>query len=167
MVKAQMKIQQMAFMILAVFFFFVLVGLFFLSLVVQDLRGSAERLRAEQAISSLRVIADMTELNFDSSDTLTIDEDKLKIMSTNLSQKYSMFLPVSYIRVYKIHPSFEKEIKCPAPNCNYYELFSSNQKNTLSYSTYVSICTRVNEDGYVQNKCEIGKIYAGVIKNEK
>ena len=38
-VRAQMKIQQMAFMIMAVFFFFVLVGLFFLGI---QFRGVGE-----------------------------------------------------------------------------------------------------------------------------
>ena len=50
---AQMKIQQMAFMILAVFFFFVLVGLFFLGLEFRDIKKNSEQLKNEQAISSL------------------------------------------------------------------------------------------------------------------
>ena len=48
--KAQMKIQQMAVMIVAVFFFFILVGLFFLGIVFKDVKGGAGQLQKEQAI---------------------------------------------------------------------------------------------------------------------
>jgi hypothetical protein len=73
--RGQMKIQQMAFMIVAVFFFFVLVGLFFLEIQFKDVKSGAADLQKEQAISSLRVIADMPELNYDSGETMTVDEE--------------------------------------------------------------------------------------------
>jgi len=86
--RGQMKIMQMAFMIVAVFFFFVLVGLFFLSIQFKDVKGSAAQLQRDQAISSLRVIADMPELSYDSGESATLDEDKLKVMSGNFSRYY-------------------------------------------------------------------------------
>ena len=99
----QMKIQQMAFMIMAVFLFFILVGLFFIGIQFKDVRGSAAQLQKEQAISSLRVIADMPELSYDSSETMTVDEDKLAIMSGNFSSSYDVFWPVASIGVYKVY----------------------------------------------------------------
>jgi len=161
-----MKIQQMAFMILAVFLFFVLVGLFFLAIQFRDINKNADRMQTEQAISSLKVIADMAELSYDSTDTLTIDEDKLKIMSTKFSEKYKNFWPVASIKIYIIYPSFNKTIKCPETNCNYYEILDNGQKNIKEYSTFISICSKINNFG-VYDKCGIGKIVVGVKINEK
>ena len=172
----QMKIQQMAFMIMAVFLFFILVGLFFIGIQFKDVRGSAAQLQKEQAISSLRVIADMPELNFDSSETMTLDEDKLVIMSGNFSLGYDVFWPVASVGVYKIYPEVDEVDECPGVGCNFYDIYDSGQSNTLTdidnnqvgasyvktYSTFVSICKRVRESGSAYDRCEVGKLVVGV-----
>ncbi|MFA5061141.1 MAG: hypothetical protein WC494_02410 [Candidatus Pacearchaeota archaeon] len=156
---AQMKIQQMAFMILAVFLFFILVGLFFLSIELRGIKQKATILNEEVVISSLQVISDMTELSYDSKESLTLDEDKLRVLPT--ISEYDSFWGVSSIKVYKIYPAREI-IKCPAQNCNYYEIYDNGQKNVKEYSTFISICKKVKELGYVYDRCEIGKISVGV-----
>jgi len=161
--KGQMKIQQMAFMIMAVFFFFILVGLFFLGISFRGVGESAQQLQKEQAISSLEVIADMPELNYDSGASMTLDEDKLRIMSGNFSEAYGDFWPVASIRVYKIFPKPESFLKCPSLNCNYFEVYDSGQGDVQEYSTYVSICKKVRESGYTYDRCEAGKLVLGVI----
>ena len=158
-----MKIQQMAFMILAVFLFFILVGLFFLGIQFRDVKKSAMQLQTEQAISSLRVIADMPELNYDSHESLSLDEDKLRIMSGNLGSHYSEFWPVASVKVYKIYPKFDGLVNCPALDCNYYEVYENGQESVKTYSTYVSICRRIKENGYVYDRCEVGKLIVGVV----
>jgi hypothetical protein len=165
--KGQFKIQQMAFMILAVFFFFILVGLFFISWQFRDVKGDFSRLQRDQAISSLEIIANMPEFNCDSRTSLCLDEDKLRVMSGNLSGSYSDFWPVSSISVYKIYPSFNETVKCPNVNCNYYDIHDSGQTNIKEYSSYVSICKRVRESGYAYDRCEVGKILVGVDINEE
>lgn len=160
---AQMKIQQMAFMILVVFLFFILVGLFFLSIELRNIKQEAGILNEESAISSLQVISDMTEFSYDSRETLTLDEDKLRVLSA--ISGYDSFWGVSSIKVYKIYPA-DKMIKCPAQNCNYYEIYDGGQKNVKEYSTFVSICKKVKEVDYVYDRCEIGKISVGVKINE-
>jgi hypothetical protein len=156
--KAQMEIQQMAFMIIAVFIFFALVGVFFLSIQVNKLKGNAGELQREQAISSIRVIADMPELNYESTESMTIDEDKAIIMSGSLGKSYESFWPVSSIKLYKIYPAFDKEIKCPATNCNYYQIYDNGEAGGNYYSAFVSICSKQRESGGVYDKCEIGKL---------
>lgn len=169
-----MEIQQMAFMILAVFLFFILVGLFFLGIQFRDIKKNAVQLQTEQAISSLKVIADMPELNYDSHESLSLDEDKLRIMSGNFGTYYSEFWPVASVKVYKIYPKFDELVKCPALDCNYFEVYDTlsghenlqagnGQESMKTYSTYVSICKKIKETGYVYDRCEIGKLVAGVI----
>lgn len=164
--RGQMKIQQMAFMIVAVFFFFALVGLFFLNIQLKDIKGGSAQLQKEQAISSLKVIADMPELNYDSSETMTVDEDKIRVMSGNFSADYDLFWPVASIGIYKIYPAFNAVKKCPASNCNFYEIYDNGQTNVKTYSTYVSICKKVKELGSIYDKCEVGKLVVGVNINE-
>jgi len=160
--RAQMKIMQMAFMIVAVFLFFVLVGLFFIGIQFKDVASSAAQLQKDQAISSLSVIADMPELNYDSSDALTLDEDKLRIMAGGFGDVYYEFWPVASVSVYKLWPIATELKECPGVGCNYYKLFDNDQTNVKTYSTYVSICKKIKESGFVYDKCEVGKLEVGV-----
>jgi len=151
---------------MAVFLFFILVGLFFIGIQFKDVRGTAAQLQKDQAISSLRVIADMPELNYDSSETMTVDEDKLVVMSSNFSGAYNVFWPVASVGVYKIYPAFDSVKKCPGLGCNFYDIYDSGQSNVKTYSTYVSICKRVREEGSAFDRCEVGKLVVGVKINE-
>lgn len=164
--RGQMKIMQMSFMIIAVFIFFVLVGLFFFRISLSNLGKNAEQLQREDVISSLGVIAGLGEFSYSSDKNLAIDEDKLDVMVGDLENNYFDFWPVASIEFYKIYPSPEKLIKCPAENCNYYNIYDSGQSNIEKYSSYVSICKRVKEFGSVYDRCEVGKIVAGVKINE-
>ncbi|MCR4284509.1 MAG: hypothetical protein NUV97_00510 [archaeon] len=161
--RAQMKIQQMTFMIIAVFIFFVFVGLFFINWQFKDIKGDVNSLNKAEAISSLKVLANMPEFNCDSRESMCLDEDKLRVLSGSLGEEYASFWPVSSIKVYKIYPSFDSVIKCPTLNCNYFEIFDDHQQNSSrEFSTYVSICKKVKENSYVFDKCEIGKLVLGM-----
>jgi hypothetical protein len=162
----QMKIMQMSFMIIGVFLFFVLVGLFFMGILFKDVRGGAEELAREQAISSLKIIAAMPELSYDSRDSMNVDEDKLRVMVGSFGNSYGEFWPIASLGVYKIQTVFDSVVECPAVDCNYYNLYDSGQRNVERFSSYVSICKRVKEFGTVYDRCEIGKITVGVKKNE-
>lgn len=155
--RSQLQIQQMAFMIVAVLFFFVLVGLAFLSYEYKSINENFAELQKQNAISSLQVITDMPELTCGA---LCLDEDKLEVMSS-LSANYSGFWPVASIKVYKVYPAFTQAILCPAPDCNFYNIYDSG-KNATQYSTFVSLCKRVKENDYVYDKCEIAKLLVGV-----
>ena len=160
MVRGQMKIQQMAFMLVAVFFFFALVGLFFIRFELRDIAGGAEELNREAAISSLEVLAAMPELRYDGCEVeLCLDEDKLGIMST---MDYSRFWPVSSVRVYKLYPRADEFKKCPGGGCNYYEVYDNGQSNVRTYSTFVSLCKKVREGNYVYDKCDVAKLEVGM-----
>ena len=157
-----MKIQQMAVMIVAVFFFFILVGLFFLGVLFKDVKSGAEDSYMAQAISSLGVIADMSELNYDSSWSMSLDEDKLRVMAGGLGDDYGLFWSVASVEVYKVYPRFDEIVECPGIGCNYYEIYDSGQSDIKTYSAYVSICEKVRESGSTYDDCEIGKLVVGV-----
>lgn len=158
---AQMNIQQMSFYILAVFLFFMLAGLFFVSLQFRGAQSSAESLQKDQAISSLETISNMPELICDTNEPFCLDFDKVAVFR-DYANAYAEFLPVSTIKVYRINPSSKTIIKCPATNCTYYEIYSSNQTRVQEYSTFISICQKEENFGRVLYNCELGKISVGV-----
>jgi len=160
--RGQMKIQQMAFMILAVFLFFILVGLFFLSIYSANLKKDAHQMEIDSAISSISVISDMSELSCDSNENFCLDKDKIKVMAGGFGEDYSLFWPVSSVEVYIVYPGGGSVVDCPAANCNHYIIFDRGQENSQTYSTFVSVCERLGDSGFVYDKCEIGKLVVGV-----
>lgn len=159
--KADMRIQQMAFMILFVFVFFSVAGLFFLSIQMRDVRQNAADLQKEATIASISTIANMPELNCDSSRSLCVDEDKLYVFSAH-TEEYKDFWPVASIKVRKVFPKQNEQIACPNINCTYYEIYDSKQKNVQSYGTFVTICKQTNIEGYPQEDCGIARLEVGM-----
>ena len=164
--RGQMKIQQMAFMVMALFFFFVLVGLFVLGFSLKNIDKTALELERGEALGSLKTISSMSELSCGSRRSFCIDEDRAIVMSrSSFREKYSDFWPVSSIKVYRVYPK-SRPVKCPAANCNYYEIFDNGQKNKREYSTFVLLCKMKSSGRYVYEDCSIGKLVVGVRSNE-
>lgn len=162
---AQFKIQQMAFMIIAVFIFFTLVGLFFLQLSLGGIKSSAQQLEREQMIASLISLTGLPEVSCSDKTSNCVDEDKIYILGDEAyNQIYKDFWPIAEIRVYRINSNFSDygEIKCPQSNCNYYEVYDSGQKAVQRQSTYVSICRTSRKDKSVFQECELGLLSIGM-----
>jgi hypothetical protein len=164
--RGQMKIMQMAFMIVGVFIFFVIVGLFVLVISFNNTRGSAEDLAREEAISFLGTIASLSEFSYDSDESYCVDEDKLKVLTGGFGNAYEEFWPVASIEVCVLYPNVGEVIECPGEGCNYYDVYDSGQVNVEKYSSYVSVCQRVKEYGTAYDDCSVGKLIVGVELNE-
>jgi hypothetical protein len=41
-------------------------------------------------------------------------------------------------------------------------IWDSGQTNKKEYSTFISVCETISDQGYVYDKCDIGKLVAGV-----
>jgi len=161
--KAQLKIQEMSFMLVAVVILFVLAGLFFVNIKYRELHKAAVEAEKEKAISTVIKIADTPEFMCSSSKSGCIDTDKLIVMQER--QAYKGFWPVTSLSVRKIYPSndSELEIKCTKnnyPNCNIFKIYGE-EKETIS--TFVSLCRneKDTETGLMYEKCELGKVLAG------
>jgi len=161
--KAQYRIQQMVFMIVAVSFFFILVGVFFLGYQYRTTKSSFEDLQKEQAISFLNVIRNMPEFGYSSKDSyakgICLDLDKIAIVSSEVN-KFSELFPVASI---ELAIGFKpKRVPCPGNECNYYDVYSSGQEGLIKYDSFVCICKKVSENSYSYDKCELGKLIIGV-----
>lgn len=158
--RGEMKIQQMVLMIIAIFIFFILVGLFVLNIKLRGLTNSAESLQRQETIAILKMLTSVTELSYSSSCYNCLDEDKLEVLAS--SDSYDQFWPIASLNVYKIHPPFKTEQLCPGVNCNYYEPFKSSQNVTEEISTYINLCKKRMNEGTVYDSCEIAKILVGI-----
>ena len=163
--KAQFKIQQMAFMIIFVFIFFVLVGLFFLQMNLVNLRSSAAQLEREQAIMGLLSWAELPELSCSDTRSGCIDKDKILALSEeNLNFLYRDFWPVASIRIYLVSNNLTEEIRCTSSNtenCNYFDVFNSGQQQSQLQGTYISLCETVRRENQAFRECEIAILSIG------
>jgi len=127
--KGQLKIQQMAFMLIAVTLFFVLVGMFFLTIQVSKIRKTAEVLEEKNAL----------------------------LLVTKLAKKYEDFWGVSNIQIRKIYPAGIKECNIGNyPNCDIIKIYDG--EITEEYSNFVSLCRKESFEGSSYNKCELGRL---------
>lgn len=167
--RSQMRIQQMAFMIVAVFFFFILVGLFLLQVFLGEIRGSAQEREREQVFSILETLSQLPEFSCSERSSFCVDEDKIFAMKIpQINTVYSEFWPISSIKIFKIKKNFSGLIECPALNCNYYKIYEDKtQDQKYEIASYVSICKKMKDSsGYVYDSCELGKLSIGMkIKN--
>src|SRR3989344_1553980 len=168
--KAQLKIQEMSFVLLAVFLFFVLVGLLVVSLFFSGLKDEATRIAEERTLSSLTSIADSPELSCVASKSNCIDGDKLISLLNNTV--YEQFWPFSSLKVIK-YSGFGKKgkelITCTFanyPDCDVLVVYDKKVSNERTIGSFIAFCRKEFENGYTYDKCEVGRILAGTeLKN--
>ena len=160
--KAQVKIQQTAIMLMALTLFFVLAGVFLVSLKVGDLKKDATLLEEKNTITLASKLSSSPEFSceeaFSEKRINCVDSDKLMVLSEK-SELYSDFWDVSSIEVRKIYPEFSRDIICTSqnyPNCNLFKVLGDS--SGISSWSFVSLC-RVDysqSDSYI--KCELAKL---------
>jgi hypothetical protein len=164
---AQLKIQQMSFMLLAVIIFFVLVGLFYMVININNMYKTATKLNEEQAQEVASIIAGTAEFSCGEGKVDCIDYDKIMVLKNRTA--YNDFWPVSSIEIYKIYPAYNK-VECNIANydnCSIITVYDKKIANKRSYSRFVSICRRDKINDLLIEKCEIGKIVVGAKIEQK
>jgi len=166
--KGQLKIQEMAFMLVAVFLFFTLVGLFVLSIVYSGINESASRIAEERTLSSVVSLADSPELSCIAAKSNCIDGDKL--ISLVGKENYQNFWPFSSFKVIKLSGFGKDEsdlIECTLanyPNCDLFNVYDKEVSNERAISSFVAICRKeLEKETY--DKCELAKIIVGTKLN--
>ncbi len=165
--KAQIKIQQMAFVLVALIIFIAIASLFYLSISFSNLKKKASYLNDEEAIESVRKLHSTPEFALTSQECSNcIDLDKVFLLKNRRS--YQGFWNFDFLMVEKISPIKNEECSDGNyPNCKTITIIESQKIGTPSIA-YVSLCHWSNEKGgYL--KCELGRIYASgkAIKDEE
>jgi hypothetical protein len=160
--KAQMKIQQMSFMLLGVFLFFALVGMIIVTVKFSGLKQSATDLKEQNAILLAAKLANSPEFScgevYGTQKTDCIDEDKIMMLKENID-KYTGFWGVSNIEIRRIYPK-NNGINCTIsnyPNCDTIKLIEKPISG-FDYSNFVTLCRKEKYENEVVNKCEMSRI---------
>ncbi len=164
--RAQFKIQQMAFVLVAIMIFFAIAALFYFSIRVGSLRESAESLAEQEAKELVRKLSETPEFSF-SGCANCIDLDKILMLKDRRS--YEKFWELEFLMVEKVYPSSDASnnpggecTRANYPNCKTITLTESENFGAPS-SAFVSLCYwKAEKGGYV--KCELGRIYASGLK---
>ena len=157
--RAQLKIQEMAFVLLAVMIFFALAGLFYFSVRSSSIQKSAQSIFETNAKSQAIALAKYPELIWGECQNC-IDLDKAIVFKEQSnSTKYSKFWELDYLMLERVYPK-NQDKECLIGNypiCSKITLINTNSNfGAVSYS-FVNLCrfdAKENEE-----ICELGKIY--------
>lgn len=155
--RGQLKIQQMAFVLVAVMVFFAMVILFYFTLKLGSLRESAEDLNEKEAMEIVRKLSSNPEFSHYECENC-VDLDKVLILKEKGS--YGNFWNLRYLQIEKIHPPPEEDRECTLenyPECSKITVVES-ERIGAPVDVFVSLCRWEGREDYV--KCELGRIYA-------
>ena len=163
--KSQLRIQEMSFMLLAVFLFFILVGLFVMSIVYSNVQDEARRIAEERTLSSLTSLSDGPEFSCTESRSNCVDGDK--IVSLVNKSGYKNLWPFSSLKVLRFSGFGKNEselIECnfaSYPNCDLIVVYDKKTENERAISSFIALCRKKFENGYTYDKCELARLIAG------
>ena len=166
--KAQFKIQQMAFMLVAVFLFFILVALFWLGIQYRNINKQAIFLESEKAGFMSDFLSSSSEFSCTREQgEPCIDTDK--IMALKDRSMYKEFWPVAFITVRKLDGKPEEK-ECTNenyPDCNIYKVYENNkiEYKGSGIGSYTALCRYEKISGYPTKICDIGKLIIGYETN--
>lgn len=155
--KAQMKIQQMIFMLVAVTIFFGMIALIYFSISTSNLRSAAIELQGEEARAIVRKLSGSPELAFTSSSGCSSCIDLDKALQLKDIENYEKLWNLNYLFIEIISPS-HTEVECTTdifPNCNRITIIPEPS----TYATKTAFVTLVRWDGN-KYKYEFGRIHA-------
>ncbi len=160
--QAQFKIQQMAFMLIAVVVFFALVGIFVLAFGLSSIKETANLLEQKNAMLLVSKLANSPEFScgeaFGGARTNCIDFDKIMVLKQDI-KKYGNFWGVSNIEIRKVE-NRGQDVSCSLTNypvCNVLKLIE-NSSQGYDYSNFVALCWKENSQGNLYDKCEVAKL---------
>ncbi len=155
--KGQMKIQQMAFVLVAIVIFFALVTIFYINIRLSSLKGDTEQLREDGARELVRKLSGSPELMWSATDCSScIDLDKAFVLKDK--EEYNEFWDIAFLQIEKIYPESENECsKENYPDCKTITLV--DEGNYIAHTAFVAICRYESGEDY--NKCELGRLSVG------
>ena len=162
--KAQMKIQQMAFVLVAVFIFFAMVAVFYLSIRTASLRGEVSELREESAKEAVVKLASTSEFAWKVGRSKREDcpncVDFDKAFALREIEGYGELWGFDYIALEKVYPESEKRecTRSNYPDCNKITIIGSEEDIGTPKNAYVAVCRWVTTDVSGYRKCELGRL---------
>ncbi len=161
--KAQMKIQQTAFLMVAITVLFVLVGMFFMITQLSGLKEKASEIREEKAIQMVSKLANSPEFScggaYGNERVNCIDWSKIMYLKNN-SESFKEFYQVSGIVIEKLFPRDSEEIiECTRenyPDCNQITIFESETGRPAI--NFVSLCRKASSNSKNKDICVLARM---------
>lgn len=165
--KAQIKIQQMAFMLLAVTLFIVLVLMFVLMFKTGGLKNEATQLAENNAILLVTKLANSPEFScgevFDYGTAVCIDADKVMALNKNKELYKDFWGKDTNIEIRKIYPSANGNTVCTFsnyPNCGVLRINYRNVSGAYTQN-FITLCRKDSLEGESYDKCDLALLMVG------
>lgn len=158
--KGQMKIQEMAFVLVAIVIFFAMVALVYLSIRFHGLRESASLQREESAKELAKKLADIPEFSWTGGGCSGC-MDAEKALALKEMDAYKKFWDIDYLMIEKVYPNMTKRecTRANYPDCSTITLINNTKEYGIPVTAFIALCSyEPSKGGYV--KCELGKIHA-------
>lgn len=167
--KAQMKIQQMAFMLVALMIFFALVGVVYFAISGSNLKQKAQDLEDKEAKEIVRKLSGSPELSFTSSTDCSSCIDIDKALFIKEIPIYKEFWNLDYLMIEKFSSSAtERECtRANYPDCTTITIIEKDD-DIATQTAFVSLARWDEELSSGSFRYEIGRIHAsGAIQKER
>jgi len=155
--KGQLKIQQMAFVLVATMIFFALVFLFYASVRFSSLKGDVEDIRKENVLETIRKISTTAEFAWTREDCeACIDMDKV-LMLKDREAYQGFWKNVPLLKIERVYPRYSGQ-ECTIqtyPECDEITIIDTDT-NVVAHKSFVSLCRYEPSEKYY--KCEMGKV---------
>lgn len=158
--RSQFKIQQMAFMLLAVTLFFILIALFWFAIQSRNLEKQYTQTEQDKAVIMAGFLSGLSEFSCSREEgSYCISTDKLVVLENKTV--YEDFFPVSFIRIRRISDEQGEKVcnKVNYPNCDVFEVYGESEGR--GEGSFVALCRYEQIEGYAQRICELGRITVG------
>ena len=145
---AQVKIQEMAFMLVAVMLFFILVGLFAAVLLFDSINKKAEEVALRKTYTSITNLAESPEFSCTLSKTNCVDADKV-IFLQNRSKTYMNYFPYSSLRIIRFDAFNLKEEDMKTcnfenyPDCDVIIIYDKKVRYETFMPSYIILCQKI------------------------
>ncbi len=161
--RGQMKIQQTAFMLIAVTLFFVLAGLFVFVLRFSNLKAASKMIEDENAMLLVTKLANSPEFacgdSFGNSMTNCVDGDKVMMLKGRIAD-YAGFWSVAEIEIRKVYPD-SGDALCTTgnfPDCGIIEVYSKKVNSLPASSNFVSLCWKKDSVMGIYAECGLARL---------
>lgn len=155
--KGQLKVQQMAFVLVALMIFFSMALLFYITIRSSTLIEQVENLREQEVIETVRKMTGTAEFSWTSAGDCAacVDMDKV-FMLKNRTSYQGFWNNIELLQVKRIYPTYGGECtRKNYPDCDTITVVD-NGGDLRGYGAFVALC-RYDALGR-HEKCELGKI---------
>jgi len=150
-------------MLVAVILFFILVGLFAVSIVFKNIQKSSQNIKEEATLSAIENLAGTAEFACPNGKSNCVDADKLmSLLNKKSYESFYSFSSLSVLRYSGFNKKEDELIECSLqnyPDCDLINVYDKGVDENVIHS-FVALCRREYEKNAYE-KCEIAQLWAG------